>query len=240
MARPPKPVDRTVHARAELADFLRHRKEASGMTFDDMAKAAREAQRKDGCMPSAATLKRAACGESVPAWKTVEIFLHVTITKKERFVGGAVPEAALRRGRELWIRARRATRAPYYVYKAPDPDLISSRADLSRALRDLHAWVGAPSPCEMAASAGRYGELPQSTARRIINGQTLPVNGRQVAAFLKACYMTNVLAMAAWFAACVRTRFADQSAINEWFSAFGVKPPQEEEGVGNGSLSSVA
>lgn len=210
MGRPEKPVDRTVPARGKLADFLRRRKTTAALAYEEMA-------RRTNGMPSKATLERAASGASVPSWETVETFIKVTVTKEEEFTNSL--GIALEQGRELWIRARRATRAPYYVHKAPDPNLISTVADFSRALRNQHVWAGYPTPGEMTRTAGP-GELPSTTTRRIIEGTGLPVDPQQAIAFLKACYVTSAGDLAPWLAAAVRA-FADNNArdVGAWARA---------------------
>lgn len=176
--RPELPVDDSIPACAELATFLRARRDAvGGLTYRTMAFLA-------GGTPSAATFERAAAGTTVPAWETVETFVEVTATKKEHFTGEL--RRAVIYAKHLWIRARRATRATYYVHTAPDPELISTEGDFSRALRDQHNWGGAPSPGEMEKQMGP-GELPSTTARRIIKGLILPVTPEQALAFLIAC-----------------------------------------------------
>jgi len=50
----------------------------------------------------------------------------------------------------------------------------SDKADCSRALRDLHAWAGAPSPREMEAAAGRHGELPTPLPTASSTGKSCP------------------------------------------------------------------
>ncbi|MGW0121762.1 hypothetical protein [Streptomyces sp. NPDC003327] len=150
---------------------------------------------------SKATLERAASGSTVPAWDTVRSFIILTATADEilkmRF------SDSMDHGKELWIRARRATRAPYYVHKAPDPTLISSRADLSRALRHQHIWAGCPTPGEMERASGSWA-LPKSTTRRIITGDTLPVDPQQAIAFLKACYVEEPVDLEPWLNAAAR------------------------------------
>lgn len=193
MGRPEKPVDRTVPARGKLADFLRARKTAAGRTYQQMSHI------YGG--PSKATFERAASGASVPLWGTVEAFVVATITNDELDAGSI--SVSWDRIQELWIRARRATRAPYYVHKAPDPSLISSAADLSQALRHQHVWAGFPTPGEMERMSGP-GELPSSTTRRIIKGSTLPVDPTQTVAFLKACYVLTPADLEPWLAATVR------------------------------------
>jgi len=184
-----------------LAVFLRARKANAGITYMEMAEGVER-------LPSAATFKRSASGASVPAWETVEFFVLMTMTKEEAFNGDV--KVALHRAKELWVRARRATRAPRYVHMAPDPDLISDKADCSRALRDLHAWAGAPSPREMEAAAGRHGELPYTTAYRIINGQSLPVSRQQTLAYLLACHL-DPAEVRRWITAFIRIEFLETS-----------------------------
>ena len=208
MGRPEKPVDRTVPARAKLAGFLRDRKAAADLTYEAMAKLL---QVQDP--PSKATLERAASGVTVPSWATVEAFVVVTPTGEEKFVGGL--GAAMDHGLELWIRARRATRAPYHVYKAPDPNLVSSAADLSRALRHQHVWAGYPTPGEMQRMSGP-GQLPTSTTRRIIKGETLPVDPQQAIAFLNACYVRRSSNLLPWLAAAIRAFAPGAKYIKPW------------------------
>jgi transcriptional regulator with XRE-family HTH domain len=208
MARPEAPVDRTVPARAELADFLRARRKSAGLTYREMA-------RLTSGMPSKTTFERAASGAGDPLLQTVETYVELTMTKEEEFDGGI--GAAVDQARNLWIKARRATRAPYYLHKAPDPTLVSSRADFSRALRDQHVWAGYPSPGEMERMSGP-GELPRSTTRRIIQGRSLPVTPNQASAFLKACYV-DVINLELWLEAGVRIfeRDEDVYSTHAWF-----------------------
>ncbi|MFI1608055.1 helix-turn-helix domain-containing protein [Streptomyces griseofuscus] len=193
MARPEKPVDRTVPACAELADFLRARRKSAGLTYEQMSQLV-------GGMPSKTTFERAASGSSVPAWDTVERYVALTMTRRGE---DSYTSTAFEHAHGLWIKARRATRAPYYLHKAPDPSLISNRADFSRALRDLHVWAGSPSPGEMEA-ASTPGVLPKTSVYRIIRGRTLPVTPLQAKAFLAACYVATTLEMEPWFAAAAR------------------------------------
>ncbi|MFJ2591114.1 hypothetical protein [Streptomyces sp. NPDC087538] len=194
MGRPEKPVDRTVPARAELADFLRRRKTDVNLTHEQIAELTKGSLSK-------ATLCRATSGATVPLWNTVETVIRVTITKEEEFTDSI--DVTVVRALELWIRARRATRAPYYIHKAPDPRLIWDVADLSRELRAQHVWAGYPTPGEMERMAGP-GELPSSTTRRIIKGTTLPVDARQALAFLNACYVVAADDHVLWLAAALR------------------------------------
>ncbi|MEV7715370.1 hypothetical protein [Streptomyces sp. NPDC088270] len=194
MGRRENAIDWTVPARAELAGFLRARRDAVNLTHEQIAARANGAA-------SRATLRRATSGATVPLWHTVATIVEVTITKEEEFLESV--EAALARALDLWIRARRATRAPYYIHKAPDPILIWDVADFSKALRAQHVWAGCPTPGEMERMAGP-GELPSTTIRRIISGRTLPVDPRQALAFLKACYVITPGEHELWLAAALR------------------------------------
>ncbi|GHB92482.1 hypothetical protein GCM10010306_104530 [Streptomyces umbrinus] len=212
MGRPEKPVDRTVPARANLAVFLRGFKADGGMTYEQIAK-------KANGLPSKATFERAASGASVPTWDTVAAFVMATMTANSWLMSDIDPMV---RARQLWICARRATRAPYYVHKAPDPSLTSTPADLSRALRHQHMWAGYPAPGEMARRS-KPGELPVSTTRRIIEGDILPVDPTQTIAFLKACNVYVLADLEPWLAAAVRALKHDSAPsrtnINRWVSA---------------------
>ncbi|MFC9056705.1 hypothetical protein ACFTXB_01440 [Streptomyces sp. NPDC057074] len=207
-------MDRTVPARAQLADFLRERRNTAGLTYSQMTKIL-------GGQPSAATLERAASGSIVPTLETVRDFIIATTTEKETFG----PEPALHAGRELCIRARRITRAPYYVRKAPDPTLVSDTAGFLKALRHQHVWSGYPTPGEMESMSGP-GKLPRTTVRRIINGEALPVDPQQAIAFLIACHVIEEADLELWLAAAVRafkedrTRAKRTKNISQWENAY--------------------
>lgn len=206
MGRPENEVDQTVPARAALAKFLRERRQAAGLTYRQMSK-------NCGGQPSAATLERAAAGRTVPTWPTTQQFIITTPIENDAF-GLETPFA---RARELWIRARRATRAPHYVHTAPDPTLIADTADFLRALRDQHMWAGYPSAGEMEMMMRPL--LPSSTTRRIITGLALPVDPPQAVAFLRACYVQEE-ELEQWIAAAVRALEGDSTRrsknIDRW------------------------
>ncbi|MEV0478390.1 hypothetical protein [Streptomyces prunicolor] len=213
MGRPEKPVDRTVPARAKLADFLRDRKADAGMTYEQMAE-------KTNGLPSKATFERAASGASIPTYSTVVAFVTVTETPQSFLMSTSDSWA---RAENLWICARR-TLAPYYVHKAPDPRLISTSADLSRMLRHQHIWAGYPSADQMQR-ASDPGQLPASTTRRIIKGDNLPLDPKQTIAFLKACRVFARTDLALWLTAAIRAFEHDsgptpgRSNISHWIQA---------------------
>ncbi|MFL9659703.1 hypothetical protein ACJ7VE_39125 [Streptomyces sp. PB17] len=166
--------------------------------------------------PSAATFERAASGTTVPSWLTVRGFVFATMIEDSlRTV------MDLNNSHELWIRARRATRAPYYVHKEPDPTLISDTAGFLRALRHQHVWSGCPAPGEMERMSGP-GDLPRTTTRRIIEGDALPADPRQAIAFLKACYVREEAELELWLAAAVRSLRNDSARsknLGRWIIA---------------------
>ncbi|MEU1434489.1 helix-turn-helix transcriptional regulator [Streptomyces sp. NPDC005786] len=208
--RPENNVDQSVPARAKLAEYLRERRRAAGLTYSQMSEAM-------GGRLSKATFERAASGTTVPAWDTVEQFIAVTLDEKDVFG----PEVFLTRGHELWVRARRATRAPYYVRKAPDPTLLSDTAGFLRALRHQHVWAGYPTPGEMELTAGP-GALPKTTTRRIIAGDALPVDPQQALAFLRACFIQGEAELERWLAAAVRALREDSARsrnLSKWVTA---------------------
>ncbi|MEV8529867.1 helix-turn-helix transcriptional regulator [Streptomyces sp. NPDC052000] len=213
--RPEKPVDQTVPARAKLAAFLRARKAEAGMTYQQMA------DDEDGL--SKATFERAASGAIVPSWDTVEAFVRITAPSSDGL------GTALSHSRGLLIRARRATRAPYYLHKAPDPTLIASKALLLQALRDQHVWAGCPTPGEMERMAG-FGRLPQATVRRIINGRSLPVTPDQAIAFLKACEVAEDADLERWLRAGSEALLYEDTlkAYAWWKAAEGLKVKDTE------------
>lgn len=191
------------------------------MTYEQMAK-------KTNGLPSKATLERAASGTSVPTWDTVVVFVTATMTANGWLMSTSDP---MIRARKLWICARRATRAPYYLHKAPDPRLVSTSADLSRALRHQHIWAGYPTPGEMERMSGP-GELPASTTRRIIKGDILPIDPKQAIAFLKACDVLVRADLESWLAAASRALKHDSAPsrtnINQWIRAHNLLPELDD------------
>lgn len=115
MGRREKPVDHSRPARGRLAEHLRSWREAAGMTYETLAS-------RTGLSP--ATLKRAACGATVPKRTTVEAYIN----------GCSGEEEAARAADELWRQARIEERGRLMQLHAPRPELISDEGDLSRAL----------------------------------------------------------------------------------------------------------
>ena len=207
MGRPENPVDRTVPQRAALAQWLRQRRAACGVTYAQMAVSSKV---------SSATLKRAADGKRVPKLSVVKAYVLATteVRAKDREARNrAFVELrhALNKAERLWKDARHATGPRRYTapghYRVPDPLLIGDLADLSRALRDLHATCGLPAPSQME-KAGSFGVLPRSTVRRVLQGRTVPATRDQLGAFLTACGVTDPDLVLQWTEAYSRARDA--------------------------------
>lgn len=170
MARPELPVDHTVPARGRLADALRALRLEAGLTYDELAA-------KTGL--SAATLKRATSGRTVPALKTAEAVADAC----------SVDHLLISR---LWRAARVADRGRLgQLRRPPGPYLLTTLGELSAALEYFYEEAGAPSLRLLAQRAGGTHLLPVSSAARIVNRQALPVSRQQLVAFLTGCGLTG-------------------------------------------------
>ncbi|MEV6332269.1 helix-turn-helix transcriptional regulator [Streptomyces sp. NPDC051909] len=167
MGRIENPVDYTVRHRGMLAGLLRAERASSGLTY-----AALEA----ATGISAATLKRAASGKSIPAQNTVEAFLKAC-GSDQRTVATAMG---------LRLKARRDERGGHTRVLATT---ISTPDQLADGLTAIHQNYGAPSYREMQRRAGGKHMIATSSISRILNRQMLPVDERQMAAFLQGCGM---------------------------------------------------
>ena len=166
MGRRENPITTSNRALAELAQWLRDRRTARGLTYARLAALT-------GL--HATTLQRAASGASVPTSATVRAYAEGC---------GAPPEIAL----GLRTRARQEKLSGAGDgQEAPTPEAVRDPAGLSAALRGLHAEAGGPTLREMERRAGGYGELPHSTAHRILRGEVVPSDERQLVAYLDAC-----------------------------------------------------
>ncbi|MEU4731758.1 helix-turn-helix domain-containing protein [Streptomyces sp. NPDC023588] len=165
MGRPETPVDRTLVACGRLADLLRAARRAAGLTYGVLAA-------RTGV--SAATLKRAASGRTIPSHATIEKFLTAC---------GAAPEELARAG-SLRREARREQRGP--VEATVPVARISTRAELCAALVSLHREAGSPPYRHMQARADSIW-LALSSLSRILNHRTVPNSRGQMSAFLRGC-----------------------------------------------------
>ncbi|MFF4307947.1 helix-turn-helix domain-containing protein [Streptomyces sp. NPDC001601] len=168
MGRTEKPVDHSRPARGRLAEHLRRWRESAGMTYETLA---------SRTSLSPATLKRAACGNTVPKRATVEAYI----------AGCGGDQDAVGAADELWRRARVEERGRLGQLHAPRPDLIGDERDLSRALEVVFEQAGAPSLRDIRDRSGNPLALPVSSAARIVNRDTIPADQQQLQAFLAGC-----------------------------------------------------
>ncbi|WP_051764020.1 helix-turn-helix domain-containing protein [Streptomyces virginiae] len=166
MGRPELPVDHTVPARGELAVALRELRAAARLTYDDLAVSTGV---------SAATLKRASSGRSVPSWQTVQAIVDAC----------GDPDGAVG---HLWQRARISERDRLKGLRRPgSPELVTTAGDFSEALEYFYERAGALPLRRLQALAGGSHVLPVSTAARIVRRQALPASRQQCIAYLTAC-----------------------------------------------------
>uniref|UniRef100_UPI002F91A523 helix-turn-helix domain-containing protein n=1 Tax=Streptomyces virginiae TaxID=1961 RepID=UPI002F91A523 len=166
MGRPELPVDETVRERALLAKALRRIRRKARLSYDELAA-------RTGL--SAATLKRAASGKSVPSEDTVKAIATAC---------GQDPEIL----HWYWLDARIADRGRFAQLRKPAlPQFINGRRELSAALEYFYEEVGAPPLRRLTELAGGTHLLPVSSAARIVSRQALPASRQQMIAFLTAC-----------------------------------------------------
>ncbi|MFI8263517.1 helix-turn-helix domain-containing protein [Streptomyces sp. NPDC085665] len=159
-------MDETVRERALLAKTLRRFRRVAGLSYDELAA-------RTGL--SAATLKRAASGKTVPSEDTVKTIATAC---------GQDPETL----RWFWLHARIADRGRLAQLRKPAlPQFINGRRELSAALEYFYEDAGAPPLRRLTELAGGTHLLPVSSAARIVSRQALPASRQQMAAFLTAC-----------------------------------------------------
>ncbi|MER8062763.1 MULTISPECIES: helix-turn-helix transcriptional regulator [unclassified Streptomyces] len=191
MGRRENPVDFTVRRRGDLAALLRRHRATAGLTYQQLAVLT-------GL--SAATLKRAASGRTLPSESTVEAVITACSGN-----GDDHAEA-----RQLWRRARiDERRGQRPRQRAPHPELIASRAELSLGLVRLHDLAGSPSLRTMRQRAGAQW-LAISSASRILRRQTLPATEGQMEGFLRACLVPE-RSRASWLEAWSRVMYPPSS-----------------------------
>lgn len=170
MGRHQNPIDTSRPARAHLATALRRVREESGLTYTEMA---------DRCTASAATLKRAASGTSVPKEWTVREYVKACTS-----LSGSMP---LNLVLPLHRAARMEERGILTTLSAPDIHLISDERDLSRALEVLYERDGARPMRDIQDRSDNSYALPMSTLRRIVKRRTIPADEQQLLAFVHGC-----------------------------------------------------
>ncbi|MEU6965017.1 helix-turn-helix domain-containing protein [Streptomyces chrestomyceticus] len=186
MGRPEAPVDYTVPELGALAAHLRVLRAAVGLTYAALAEITNY---------SAATLKRAAAGKTLPAYRTALAYAAAC--------DGPVNETAELHLRAEWALAHRNWEARRSTVR-PAPQFARDPADLSGALRDAYRQAGRPSLRAMEVRS--QGVLPRSSAHAIVNGRALPMDVRQYLAFLEACGIFTEDALLPWCAAWLKVR----------------------------------
>ncbi|MER6471546.1 helix-turn-helix domain-containing protein [Streptomyces collinus] len=175
MARPEAPVDRTVPELGRFAEHLRAMRHAAHLTYQDLAS-------RTSC--SAATLKRAASGKSLPS-PAVATQYALGCTRVSNDNDAA--QAAMRLHKEAAEAVAEARRRSRRSTVLPKPQFARAEGDLSGALRDAWRRDGKPSFRAMERDAGDHGALPRSTAHAIAKGRTVPREFLQYIRFLEAC-----------------------------------------------------
>ncbi|WP_167459268.1 helix-turn-helix domain-containing protein [Streptomyces dengpaensis] len=168
MGRRENPVDRTVPARATLADFLRARRHQAQMTYQQMARRSTSV--------SAATFERAASGAVVPSWETVED------SSSRTSATGTSTSISHRRGPPTVDQGPPGHARPVLRSHGTRSHAAGPPADFLRALRRQHVWAGYPSPARWSAPAGpagcprppRAASSPATFCRRPPAGRRLP------------------------------------------------------------------
>ncbi|GAA3798071.1 hypothetical protein GCM10022403_034910 [Streptomyces coacervatus] len=142
-----------------LAQWLESLRQRSGLSWSQVAQTADET----GLLVSQSTLFRAAQGERLPKWKTVQAFARVC--------GGDVREA-----RRLWTSADRheaaRTRGARRIVVLP-PQFITEPWQLVHAMNHLRRENGNPTLREMEEKAVVQGVsfLPRSTVDAVLRGR---------------------------------------------------------------------
>jgi DNA-binding SARP family transcriptional activator/transcriptional regulator with XRE-family HTH domain len=161
-----KPIATPNEALEKLARWLRAQRAAQGWSYAQLADRA-------GC--HATTLQRAASGHGVPSARAVQAYARAC---------GASVEVAM----DLWRQARRGEHyGSAVVRSAPSPMYVDQIGKFKAGLQELYARAGRPPVRDMEQRAGAWGRLPHSTAHRIVQGQTVPRDERQLIGFLIAC-----------------------------------------------------
>ncbi|MGW9595402.1 helix-turn-helix domain-containing protein [Streptomyces chartreusis] len=153
---------------------------------------------------SAATLQRAASGQTVPSRQVARAYAMacgLDLDETDR----------------LWLDARREERAEHHNTErrsVPKPRMMRDLADLGAGLADAHERAGAPSRREMErrARAARTA-LSSSAAQRIISRQQIPSSREQLVAFLRACEVPE-RDHAEWLQAWARVRRHHAAELN--------------------------
>ncbi|MFI9213970.1 helix-turn-helix domain-containing protein [Streptomyces sp. NPDC053253] len=191
MGRTANPVNYDVPTRGQLAELLRWEKAKT--TYDELAALTGV---------SAATLKRAASGNVVPSEKVIDAFLQAC---------GSEPRT-INKAKGLRRRARRDEHGgDTRVVLATTVNTADMLAD---ALEVLYRNAGAPTYREMQARAGGAYQLPLSSISRMLRRQMLPVDEKQMLAFVRGCHVP-LREQGEWVEAWRRVK-AGQKTLDQW------------------------
>lgn len=170
--------------RAKLALWLREQKTRVGLSY-------RELGRRVYTHPG--VLARAASGNVMPTWNTVEAYVHGC-------------GADLTRAHRLWRRARAEQHEPDKWVPAPRlrPEYLKDFRGLQLGMIALRRECGQPTLRELEKIAAAQGNrLPRSTLGAVLRGRAIPSESLMLA-FVEACatqrrrYVRVELWMAAW------------------------------------------
>jgi len=159
-------------------------------------------------LPSAATFKRSAPARVFRHGRTVEFFVLMTMTKEEAFNGDVKSPCTAPRSSGTGASGHQA---PRYVHMAPDPTSSPTKPDCTAPARPPRLGRRALPPGD-GGRRRRHGELPYTTAYRIINGQSLPVSRQQTLAYLLACHL-DPAEVRRWITAFIRIEFLETSPV---------------------------
>ncbi|MFJ4585175.1 helix-turn-helix domain-containing protein [Streptomyces echinatus] len=207
MARPEAPIDYTVPELGRFGEHLRSMRHAAHLTYRDLA---------SRTIWSAATLKRAASGKTLPSPTVAVQYVLGCLSVTDDHDAARTVMRLHREATEAVAEARRRSRRSTVL---PKPQFARDEGDLSGALRDAWRRAGEPSFRAMERAVGGHGALPRSTAHAIAKGRTLPREIRHYILFLEACGISGS-DLASWIHAWLRIRgcpsVADLRTASHW------------------------
>ncbi|MET9618123.1 helix-turn-helix domain-containing protein [Kitasatospora indigofera] len=191
MSRPEKPLpDSAGKELRALAQHLRGLRSAAGLGYRELA------AHPHASGYSAATFRRAANGEQVPAQEVTAAFAKAcggNPAKALRLRLNAARGAAWEAARKAWVRSMQdaiATGRPSIAPPPPHlaPSDVRSLPELLIAMRYIHLQAGAPSSRELERAAPP-GHLPHTTLDRLLDSRAKPQlpSPELLDAFLTGC-----------------------------------------------------
>ncbi|MFJ2893242.1 hypothetical protein ACIO53_45180 [Streptomyces sp. NPDC087305] len=179
MGRPEKPLNGSIpEYLAELSVVLREQRRVTGRTFAELA---------EKTTVSAATLKRATSGSSVPRIETIRQFYAACRPYLPREDQVPIWNATLK----AWQLARMEERGTLHARRVR-LDYIADRRDLSRELQLFWEKKGAPSVRVIRKYSGDQIVLPLTSLERILRREAVPQTKRQLMAIVRGCFPTKL------------------------------------------------